>query len=59
MANREENLKKINVELEMLSDEELEKIAGGIFGKTAEKKNLIGNNLVSETFEEELKQLLG
>jgi len=29
MANRDENLKKINSELEMLSDEELEKIAGG------------------------------
>ena len=30
MATREENLKKINVELEKLSDDELEKIAGGI-----------------------------
>ena len=29
MANREENLKKITDELEQLSDEELEKIAGG------------------------------
>ena len=29
MATREENLKKINAELEQLSDEELEKIAGG------------------------------
>jgi len=29
MANREENLKKINAELEQLSDEELEKVAGG------------------------------
>ena len=29
MNNREENLKKINAELEMLSDEELEKVAGG------------------------------
>ena len=29
MANREENLKKINAELEMLSDEELEQVAGG------------------------------
>ena len=28
MATREENLKKINAELEQLSDEELEKIAG-------------------------------
>jgi len=29
MATREENLKKITDELEQLSDEELEKIAGG------------------------------
>ena len=29
MANREENLKKINAELEMLSDKELEGVAGG------------------------------
>ncbi len=31
MANREENLKKINEELEKLSDEELENVAGGDF----------------------------
>ena len=30
MATREENLKKINEELEKLDDEELEKVAGGI-----------------------------
>ena len=29
MATREENLKKINEELEQLSDEELDKVAGG------------------------------
>ena len=29
MANREENIKKINVELEQLTDGELEKVAGG------------------------------
>ena len=29
MATREENLKKINDELEKLDDEQLEKIAGG------------------------------
>ena len=29
MATREENLKKINAELEQLSDEQLEEIAGG------------------------------
>ena len=30
MATREENLKKINDELEKLSDEELEQVAGGV-----------------------------
>ena len=30
MANREENLKKINEELEKLDDEQLEEIAGGV-----------------------------
>ena len=35
MANREENLKKINDELEKLSDEELDKVAGG--GDTPEE----------------------
>ena len=29
MATREENLKKINVELEKLDDEQLEQVAGG------------------------------
>ena len=31
MATREEKIKKINEELEKLTDDELEKIAGGIF----------------------------
>jgi len=30
MATREENLKKINDELELLSDEQLDEIAGGV-----------------------------
>ena len=34
MATREENLKKLNAELEALSDEELEHIAGGNVGAT-------------------------
>jgi len=35
MATREDNLKKINDELEMLSDEELDNVAGGTIGETA------------------------
>ena len=35
MANREENLKKINAKLEKMSDEELEQVAGGYVGETA------------------------
>ncbi len=31
MANREENLKKINAELEKLDDNELDKVAGGFW----------------------------
>ena len=34
MATREENLKKINAELEQLSDEELEQVAGGTWAQT-------------------------
>ncbi len=33
MVSREENLKKINAEIEKLDDEELEKIAGGVITK--------------------------
>ena len=36
MTNREENLKKINAELELLSDDELEKISGGSISQTCE-----------------------
>ena len=35
MATREENLKKINAELEQMSDEELEQVAGGTYNETA------------------------
>ena len=34
MATREENLKKINDELEKLSDEELENVAGGFYARS-------------------------
>ena len=36
MANREENLKKINEQLEQLSDDELEQVAGGTWNDTAD-----------------------
>ena len=39
MATREENIKKINAELENLTDEQLEKIAGGF--NQLERLNLI------------------
>ena len=34
MTTREENLKKINEELEKLNDDELEKIAGGFYARS-------------------------
>ena len=43
MATREENLKKINDELNKLSDEELDKVAGGTVGDTAEDSKLLYN----------------
>ena len=36
MANREENLKKINDELEKLSDDELDAVAGGTYLESAD-----------------------
>jgi len=36
MANREENLKKISAELEKMSDEQLEEIAGGFYARSSE-----------------------
>ena len=41
MANREENLKKINGELNKLRDEELEQVAGGDFGETSSDSRLL------------------
>ena len=48
MATREENLKKINAELEQLSDEELEAVAGGTYlesGDDAKKFKELGINV--------------
>ena len=41
MTTREENLKKINAELEKLSDEELEQIAGGNITQTADDSQFL------------------
>ena len=49
MTTREENLKKLHSELEMLSDEELEQVAGGTIPQTAEdSKFLYEHGLVEE-----------
>ena len=42
MATREENLKKINDELEKLDDEQLEQVAGGTFNETTHLQAAIG-----------------
>ena len=44
MTTREENLKKINAELEQLSDEELEKVAGGTVGELEDLTKAIVSN---------------
>ncbi len=48
MATREENLKKINAELEQLSDDELEKVVGGAYETWNDRVNFI--NLAGNTF---------
>ena len=41
MATREENLKKLNAELEKLSDEQLEQVAGGKYSQTADDSRFL------------------
>ena len=41
MATREENIKKINDELEQLTDEELENVAGGTYNNTAADSRIL------------------
>lgn len=41
MATREENLKKINASLELLSDEELDQVAGGTYRQTADDSHYL------------------
>ena len=55
MANREENLKKINAELEQLSDEELENVAGGTWNDTADDAKFFHALNGRHLFSEELK----
>ena len=43
MANREEILKKINAELEMMSDEELENVAGGNAEQTSNDSRFLNS----------------
>ena len=48
MATREENLKKINTELEKLSDEELDKVAGGSWYISEKEAKMAGIKLLKE-----------
>lgn len=51
MSTREENLKKINAELEKMSDEELDKVAGGTTSESIEVMRTINANpKFKETF---------
>ena len=43
MANREENLKKINLELEKMSDEELDNVAGGSVYEMADDSRFLNS----------------
>ena len=43
MATREENLKKINDELELMSDEELEKVSGGTTTEMADDSRFLNS----------------
>ena len=48
MATRDENLKKINDELEILSDEELDKVAGGSWYISEKEAKMAGIKLLKE-----------
>ena len=48
MSTREENIKKINDELEMLTDEELENVAGGTNVESADDSKFL-NSLLAGT----------
>lgn len=48
MATREENLKKINAELEKLSDNELEQVAGGSWLLPERKAEKAGITLIND-----------
>ena len=48
MATREENIKKINSELEKLTDEELDQVAGGSWFITEKQAKMAGITLKKE-----------
>jgi len=50
MATREENLKKIRSELQKLSDEELDQVAGGTIGETAGDSNILYDHGLMDTW---------
>ena len=59
MTTREENLKKINAELEKLSDDELEKIAGGTYLLGHEPNPMNGGKRLIRNDLEELEKIEG
>ena len=50
MANREDNLKKINAELEMMSDNELEQVVGGNIGQTSYDSKVLYDHGLMDTW---------
>ena len=54
MATREENIKKINDELEKLSDEELEQVTGGNIGQTTSDSMILYDHGIMDTWHSNL-----
>lgn len=57
MATREENLKKINEQLEKMSDEQLEQVAGGSLYNSAIVENKLNQRPDSATVDMETGRL--
>ena len=58
MATREENIKKINEELEKLDDEELEKVAGGLMPQNG-LRGIQGQRRNEKLSDDELEKVAG